>query len=144
MSGITLVNFSHPMTDAQLDAIAARLGEPVTRVIDVPTHFDPARPFGDQAAELLDRVDVAWETTPVLINLPSFAPISAVVLARLHGLMGHFPAIVRLQPVSNAGVTIFAFTEIISLDGVRLNSRRERKAIADGEPLGDPKHAGTH
>jgi hypothetical protein len=127
MTGLTVVNFSHPLTDDQLDELRRRLDRGIDRVVDAPTHFDHGRPFAEQAAALLDGVDVAWETTALVVNLPSFGPIVAVVLARLHGLMGHFPTIVRLRPVEGAVPTRFEVAEVIDLNTVRIRAAQVAK-----------------
>jgi len=105
MTGVTIVNFSHPLTDAQRAAIEADLGGEIARVIDVPTHFDAHRPFPGQALDLIAATGLSaieWQTQPILVNPPSLAAIAAVVLAQLHGLMGHFPAIVRVRTGSSS------------------------------------------
>jgi len=123
MTGVTIVNFSHPLTDAQRAGVAHELGDEIARVIDVPTHFDPQLPFPPQALDLIAATGLTasdWQTLPILVNPPSLAAIAAVVLAQLHGLMGHFPAIVRLRPVPDAVPPAFAFAEIIDLNALRI------------------------
>ncbi len=127
MSGVTVVNFSHPLTDSQRGDIAAALGRPLERVIDVPTHFDPRMSYVSQAEALVAAAGldaIAWQTEPIVVNLPSFNAIAALVLARLHGLMGHFPAIVRLRPVEGAVPPAFEFAEIIDLNSQRVRAAR--------------------
>jgi hypothetical protein len=71
---MTLLNFSHPITDEQRAQIEAIAGKAVVRLIEVPIQFDHARPFHEQTLELLECVELSpteWQTTPLLINLPS-------------------------------------------------------------------------
>lgn len=126
MTGITVVNFSHPLTEPQLADLRQRLDGPIDRVIDVPTHLDHAQPFAEQAAALLATVDIAWETTPLLVVPPSFGPAVAVVLAQLDGLLGHFPTVVRLRPVAGATLPRFEIAEVIGLQEARDRVRSYR------------------
>ena len=126
MSGVTLVNFSHPITSAQQAEIAAALDRPLDRILDIPTQFDQGRPFVEQTIALLSQVDIDWETAPLLVNLPAYAPIAAIVLAQLHGLTGHFPAIMRLRPVDGAIPTCYELAEVVPLDRMREAARENR------------------
>lgn len=127
MSGVTLVNFSHPITSAQQAEIAAALDQPLDRVLDIPTQFDQDRPFVEQTIALLSQVDIDWETAPLLVNLPAYAPIAAIVLAQLHGLRGYFPEIIRLRPIEGQVLTDYELAEIISLRHIRENWREARR-----------------
>ena len=129
-----VLNFSHPLTVEQLAQITALTAQPVSRVIDVPVQFDPTRPFAEQVAEMLERVALlptAWQTLPLLINLPGHAPIAAVLLAELHGRMGYFPAMLRLRAVPERIPTQFEVAEIINLQTVRERARQQRSRESD-------------
>ncbi|MGH9546163.1 MAG: CRISPR-associated protein Csx15 [Terriglobales bacterium] len=39
-----------------------------------------------------------WQQVPLLLNLPSLSVIASMVLAEIHGRIGHFPAVMRLRP----------------------------------------------
>jgi hypothetical protein len=104
-----LLNFGHPLTDAQLARIRELAGRDPERLIAVPTQFDHARPFAEQVRELLATVPLTpeqWQTTPLLVNPPSLAPITAVLLAELHGRCGYFPTIVRLRPMAGRSAAV--------------------------------------
>jgi hypothetical protein len=104
-------------------------------VIDVPTQLDYRRPFADQVRELVDGIGLSaeeWQTTPLLVNPPGYAPATAVLLAELHGRMGHFPAIVRLQPVADSVPTRYEVAEIINLQAVREAARARREHASSG------------
>lgn len=125
MTGVTVVNFSHPLTEAQRVALAEMLGQPLAGVIDVPTHFDQEQPFVLQAQDLVATTGltaVEWQTAPLVVVPPSLAAIAAVVLAQLHGLMGHFPAIIRLRPVADAIPPAFEVAEVIDLNTLRIRA----------------------
>jgi hypothetical protein len=124
-----LVNFGHPLTEAQLARIRERIGRDIERVIAVPTQFDHARPFDEQVRELLATLPLTpeqWQTTPLIINLPSLAPITAVLLAELHGRSGFFPTILRLRPVARSVPPQFEVAELLNLQAVRDAARSRR------------------
>lgn len=58
MSGITIVNFSHPITKPQQESIESITGLSVTRVIEVPVNFAHQDAFIDQVQAMMDGVDV--------------------------------------------------------------------------------------
>jgi hypothetical protein len=125
-----VVNFAHPLTAGQRAQIEALSGQRVERVIDVPTHFDETQSFAPQVAALVERADLTaeeWQTAPLLVNLPAYGPIVAVLLAYLHGLSGHFPTVLRLRPAAGAGPPRFEVAEIEELQKVRTNGREQRR-----------------
>lgn len=124
-----ILNFSHPLTERQLAGIADCLGRPPEQVQDVRAHFDLEQPFQPQIVRLLDELGLTpaqWQGEAWLIVLPSLNFAAAVLLAELHGRLGHFPAIVRLRPVAGALVTEYEVAEIINLEAVRTDARRRR------------------
>lgn len=125
-----LINFSHPVTAAQLERIAELAGQPIERVIERMPHFDTDAGFVEQARDLVDGVGLSaaeWQTMPILVLPPSHSVIAAVVIAELHGRMGHFPPVVRLRPVDNGlAPTLYEVAEIIPLQAVRDAARRRR------------------
>lgn len=126
MSGVTVVNFGHPLTEEQRAQIGERTGGAVARVIDAPAQFDGEAPFAPQVDALLASVGLTaeeWQTLPLVVNPPSFAPIVALLLARLHGVVGHFPTIVRLAPVPGALPPRFAVAELVDLQAERDHAR---------------------
>ncbi|HOA75851.1 MAG TPA: CRISPR-associated protein Csx15 [Phycisphaerae bacterium] len=124
-----LINFGHPLTDTQLARVRELAGRDVERVIAVPTHFDHQRPFDEQVRELLAGVPLTpeqWQTTPLIINPPSLAPIAAVLLAEIHGRSGYFPTILRLRPIEGTIPPEFEVAELLNLQGVRDAARARR------------------
>jgi hypothetical protein len=124
-----ILNFAHPLTDAQLAKIRELAGHDIERTIAVPTHFDQARPFTEQVRELLAKLSLTaeqWQTTPLLINPPSFAPIAATLLAELHGRCGYFPTIVRLKPIAGTTPPQFEVAELLNLQAIRDVARTMR------------------
>jgi len=126
---MNLLNLSHPLTPRQMEQIEALAGQPASAIINAQVQFDLQQPFAAQAVRLLDDLNIAperWQSEPWLVLLPSLNYIAAIVLAELHGRMGHFPAMVRLRPVPNALVTEFEVAEIVNLEQVRQAARTRR------------------
>ena len=130
-----LLNFSHPLTPAQLAQLEALTGVGVARVIAAPAQFDTGQPFAAQVDALLAGVPLtaeAWQTAPLLIVPPALNFITAVLLAELHGRMGYFPAIVRLRPVAESVPPRYVVAEVINLQAVREAARQRRSGTNGG------------
>jgi len=124
-----LVNFSHPLTTAQLAAIETLAQEKTTQLIEVKTHFNETQSYVEQARALIESVGLTpaqWQQERLLINPPSLSAIAALVLAELHGRMGYFPSIIRLRPVPGSMPPQFEVAEILNLHAVREQARLER------------------
>ncbi len=84
-----LLNFGHPLTEAQFDRLAVLLGKQVDVVKKVPCQLDAEQPFAEQAQELVERAGLSeteWQTVPLLLNLPSLSVAAGAVLAAIHGV----------------------------------------------------------
>jgi hypothetical protein len=124
-----LLNFSHPITDAQRRQIEALAGNGIAQVIAVMPQFDEQLPFLPQLHALLAQIELTpdqWQSEPILVVLPSLNFITAGLLAELHGRMGYFPPIVRTRPVAGAIPRRFEIGEIIDLQHLRERARRQR------------------
>lgn len=125
-----IVNFSHPLTEAQISQLTLLTGEPVGEIYDVPCQFDNSHSFADQVAEQVEKVGLSpsqWQTARILINPPSYAPAASTLIAELHGRMGYFPAIIRIRPVNGSMPPQFEVAEIINLQALRDKSRERRQ-----------------
>ncbi|MCS6923099.1 MAG: CRISPR-associated protein Csx15, partial [Fimbriimonadales bacterium] len=121
--------FAHPITEEQKAQIQQLTGQPIQRIIELPVQFDHARGFHEQVLELLERVELSaseWQTTPLIVNLPSLSVIAATLLAELHGRMGYFPPVVRLRPVEGAVPPRFEVAEVLNLQQIRDGARVRR------------------
>jgi hypothetical protein len=127
---VILLNFSHPLTPAQLDAIARLADAPADiSVIAIPVQADNAAAFAPQATALADAAGLTptqWQTEPILVNLPAYHYLAAALLAELHGRMGYFPPVLRLRPVKDALPPRFEVAEMINLQALRVDARRRR------------------
>jgi len=125
-----LVNFSHPISEEQSTKLAELLGRPVDRVVDVASRIElnveEIAPQVDGMIESAGLSSVEWQTEQIVINPPALAPIAAVTLAKLHGLMGYFPSILRISPRPGVTPPVFDVAEIIDLQVIRQDGRSER------------------
>jgi hypothetical protein len=127
-----LLNFSHPLTAEQLAQVAALTGQPVAEVRGEMPQLDHATAFEEQVRALVDRLGLSaeeWQTTPLLVNPPGYAPAAAVLLAELHGRTGHFPAVLRLRPVPGSVPTRYEVAEAVNLQAVRDRAREKRQTL---------------
>jgi len=126
---VIVLNFSHPLTQEQLEAIEALSGQKISLVKTLPVSFDNAKPFDLQVKALVDECSFTpeeWQTERILIVPPSLNFIAVTLIAELHGRMGYFPPIVRIRPVEGAVPPKFEVAEIIDLQAVRDRARKER------------------
>jgi hypothetical protein len=124
-----LLNFAHPLTREHMEYVETLTGRKVEEVIALSVQFDNDKPFEPQLRVLMDKITLTsddWQTKPILVNLPSLNTISALLLVALHGLMGHFPAILRLRPIANSIPTQYELAEIVNLQTVRDGARTMR------------------
>jgi hypothetical protein len=123
-----ILNFSHPLTDeqqAQIEALAHTLIEEA-RTIRV--QINQEEPLEPQITAIVDSVGLSseeWQTRPLLINPPGYAPAAFVLLAELHGRIGHFPSLIRLRPKPGP-VTTYEVTELLNLQAIREEARKRR------------------
>lgn len=124
-----LINLSHPLTDRQRAQIESLAGQPITRLIEQMPQFDMQQPFAEQAAALIDSLELTpaeWQRSPLLLNLPSLNFGAVAVLAELHGRCGFFPPVVRIRPDPESVPPRYEVAEIINLQAMRDAARRKR------------------
>jgi hypothetical protein len=124
-----VLNFSHPLTDAQRSQIETLTGQPITDLHELPTQFDEQQPFVPQLDALLAQIDLTpeqWQSEPILVVPPSLHFIAAALLAELHGRMGYFPPVVRTRPVAESLPRRYEVAEILDLQAIREAARRRR------------------
>jgi hypothetical protein len=123
-----ILNFSHPITAEQRVQIEALAEMPISEIRTIPVQIEQAEPLSSQIAALVDAVGLSpeeWQTMPLLINPPGYAPAAFVLLAELHGRIGHFPTLLRLRP-KQGPVTAFEVAELLNLQTVREMARKRR------------------
>ena len=126
---MTILNFAHPLTPPQQTQIEAITSQPIHQLIDIPVAVDETQPLAPQVNRLIHTLDLTphdWQSLPILINPPSYAPVTACVLAELHGRMGHFPAFIRIRPVADSLPRLYEVAEVVNLQAVREQARGKR------------------
>ncbi|NJD53808.1 MAG: hypothetical protein FIB07_13180 [Candidatus Methanoperedens sp.] len=85
-----------------------------------------SRPFRPQFCDLIASVKISPESLQhgeYIINLPGYAPAAAVLIAELHGRMGHFLTVIRLKKVDGSLPPVFDVEEIMNLQAIRDKAR---------------------
>ncbi len=124
-----LLNFSHPLTPAQQAQIETLTGQPVERVIAIPSQVDVQQPLAAQIAQMVETAGLSaqeWQTAPILLILPALNFSAAALLAHLHGLMGYFPPVTRLRPAADVLPPRYEVAEIMNLQAIRDSARQKR------------------
>jgi hypothetical protein len=123
-----ILNFTHPLTDEHKAQIEALAGVPIDEIRTISVQIEQNEPLEAQIVAIVDATGLSsqeWQTCPLLINPPGYAPAAFVLLAELHGRIGHFPSLIRLRPKSGP-VTTFEVAELLNLQAVRESARRRR------------------
>jgi hypothetical protein len=123
-----VINFSHPLTAEQVAHIETLAGTSLEGIHTVPVEINQAEPLEPQIVAIVNSVDLSaedWQTRKLLINPPGFAPAAFVLLAEIHGRMGHFPTLIRMRPVSGP-VTYYEVAELLDLQVIREQARHRR------------------
>ncbi|MEA2008731.1 MAG: CRISPR-associated protein Csx15 [Chloroflexota bacterium] len=125
-----LLNFSHPLTDAQRAQIETLTGQSIAEVRDIASHFENGQPFGEQIRALVAGIDLTpqdWQTRSIVVNPPAYNFAAVTLLAELHGRMGYFPAILRVRSIPHSTPPRYEAAEIINLQAIRDTARQTRK-----------------
>ena len=123
-----ILNFSHPLTDEQQTQIEALANTSIEEVHTIRVQINQEEPLEPQITAIVDSAGLSseeWQTRPLLINPPGYAPAAFVLLAELHGRIGHFPSLIRLRPKPGP-VTTYEVTELLNLQVIREAARKRR------------------
>ncbi len=124
-----ILNFSHSLTEEQVRQVEEKTNEKIEEVRQISVFFEHDKPYEEQVNNLIEACNLSskeWQTLPILIMPPSFNFIAVTLLAALHGIMGYFPPVIRLKPVTGTTPQRFEVAEIINLQKIRDNYRRLR------------------
>ena len=92
---ILILNFAHPLTAQQQTQIEKLSGTNIKDIIN-------------EEERLL----------PQIINPPGYAPAALLLLAEIHGRIGHFPTLIRMRP-KHGPVTTYHIIELLNLQTTR-------------------------
>lgn len=126
-----IVNFSHPLTAEQLLDIERLISQEIKEVITVTSEVNTEQDLAPQIEAMLESTGLSshdWQTQNLIFNLPALHFSAAVMLAILHGRMGHFPTILRLRPKSGSVPSRYEVAELINLQTLREKSRLARNS----------------
>jgi hypothetical protein len=125
---ILVLNFSHPLTATQCEELSSEPGIEI-EVRTVQVQIDNEHSLVEQVTTIADATKLSaeeWQTLPLVVNPPGYAPVAMALLAELHGRMGHFPTLLRLRPVADSTPTTYEVTELLNLQAIRDEARRRR------------------
>ncbi len=123
-----ILNFSHPLTDEQQVQIEVLAHTSIEEVRTISVQINQEEPLEPQIISIVDATGLSsdeWQTLPLLINPPGYAPAAFVLLAELHGRIGQFPSLIRLRPKPGP-VTSYEVAELLNLQSIREVARRRR------------------
>ena len=123
-----ILNFTHPLTSEQRAQIEALAHTSIEEVRTIRVQIDQAEPLQPQITAIVDAVGLSseeWQTRSLLINPPGYAPAAFVLLAELHGRIGHFPSLIRLRPKPGP-LTRYEVAELLNLQTIREAARKRR------------------
>jgi hypothetical protein len=124
-----ILNFTHPLTKDQQAQIENLANASIDEVRTITVQINQEEPLEPQITALVNSVGLPseeWQTRPLLINPPGYAPAAFVLLAELHGRIGHFPSLIRLRSVADSIPTTYEVAELINLQAIREHARRRR------------------
>ncbi len=123
-----ILNFTHPLSEEQRSHIESLANSSIEEVREIHVQINQEEPLESQIVSIVNAAGLSsedWQTLPLLINPPGYAPAAFVLLAELHGRIGHFPSLIRLRPVPGP-VTHYEVAELLNLQTIREAARRRR------------------
>lgn len=117
-----LVNFARPLSPEQVREVERLCGSEIDEIIEAPlVNLDNTQPFGPQIEAMIRATGLTaeqWQSLPLIVNVHPFPSAAAMLLARLHGIKGRFPDIIRLRPIT-LGSQEFEVAEVVELQRLR-------------------------
>ncbi len=123
-----ILNFTHPITPDQRAQIESLANTHITDIRTIPVQINQEEQLEHQITDIVNSVGLSseeWQTLPLLINPPGYAPAAFVLLAQLHGRIGHFPTLIRLRP-KHGPITSYEVAELLNLQTIREIARTHR------------------
>jgi hypothetical protein len=132
-----ILNFTHPLTDEQRAQIEALTNTSIEEVRTMPVQIGQGEPLEPQITAIVDATGLSseeWQTRPLLINPLGYPPAALLLLAEIHGRIGHFPTLIRMRP-QHGSVTTYEVIELLNLQTIRDAARKSSDAsIKPGKP----------
>ena len=125
-NGILVLNFAHSLTQEQQAQIEELSNTPIENIITISTLINEEEPLEPQISTLIDATDQSapdWPKSDILINPPGYAPAALLLLAAIHGRIGHFPTLIRMRP-KHASITTYEVIELLNLQTTRDGARQ--------------------
>ena len=129
---MVLLNFSHPITNAQRAEIADELNideYEEMNVVDIPCHLDLNQPLAPQIVALADAAKLSsgdWWGLCILINLPALSIAAVMLMAEVHGRCGRSLPVIRFKPLADITPSVYVLAEIVYPDEQRQKAREGR------------------
>jgi len=123
-----ILNFSHPLTSEQREQIETLAAASIENIYTIAVQIDQGQPLEAQIRTIVAAIPLTseeWQTRSLLVNPPGYAPAAFVLLAELHGRIGHFPTLVRLRPKAGP-MTSYEVAELLNLQTIRETARTYR------------------
>jgi len=111
-----ILNFTHQLTNEQRVQIETLAHISIEEVRVIPVQINQEEPLEPQISSIVDDTGLSseeWQTLPLLIIPPGYALAAFVLLAELHGRIGHFPSLVRLRPKPGP-ITTYEVAELLN------------------------------
>lgn len=121
-----VLNFSHPFTDEQKVEIANLLGIMMEEVqfqtnLSIQYQYENTEELVAQVMRQVASVGLSgsdWQTQRIVVNLPAHSGGAMIALTEMHGRMGYFPTVLRVERADDG----FHFTEVVDLEALRLRA----------------------
>jgi hypothetical protein len=123
-----ILNFTHPLTSEQCATIEQLAGDSVEEVRAISVQINQSEPLTEQVVIFVNAAHLSadeWQTRHLLNNPPGYAPAAFVLLAELHGRIGHFPSVIRLRPQHDP-LAGYEVAELLNLQAIRDAARKRR------------------
>ena len=123
---ILVLNFARPLTAQQQTQIEELSSTTIENIINIPTLINEEERLEPQIANLIEAVDQSihdWHKRDILVNPPGYAPAAILLLAEIHGRIGHFPTIIRMRP-NHTSITTYEIIELLNPQTIRDAARK--------------------
>lgn len=126
---MVLLNFSHPITNAQRAEIADELNideDEELNIKDISCHLDLNQPLAPQIVALADAAKLSsgdWWGLYIVINPPALSIAAVMLAAEMRGRCGHSLPVIRFKLQVDAIPPVYVLAEVIDLDSQHSNAR---------------------